>query len=175
MYQQKQLEEIKRKQEYVLSSPFRSSPLPHACPLLPLHAAVCGCFLSLCAEEFMTAFSMMQCCWFALLREFAERQKSKRVAIAAKILEEEQLVNRRKRHQAVLPKPSTTDSFPSLGRAREKLLRYLDPSPQSATKERATIVSGSLHLRQHLGNNLVKKTSALWYLQSDLHVHLSSS
>ncbi|XP_030278233.1 cilia- and flagella-associated protein 74 isoform X3 [Sparus aurata] len=71
--------------------------------------------------------------------EFAERQKSKRVAIAAKILEEEQLVNRRKRHQAVLPKPSTTDSFPSLGRAREKLLHYLDPSPQSATEERATI------------------------------------
>ncbi|XP_073326821.1 cilia- and flagella-associated protein 74 isoform X2 [Pagrus major] len=86
MYQQKQLEEIKRKQE-----------------------------------------------------EFAERQKSKRVEIAAKILEEEQLVNRRKRHQAVLPKPSTTDSFPSLGRVREKLLHYLDPSPPSATEERATI------------------------------------
>ncbi|XP_036960629.1 cilia- and flagella-associated protein 74 isoform X2 [Acanthopagrus latus] len=72
--------------------------------------------------------------------EFAERQKSKRVEIAAKILEEEQLVNRRKRRQAVLHKPSTTDSFPSLGRAREKLLHYLDPSPPSATKEKATIL-----------------------------------
>ena len=51
MHQQKQLEETKRKQEYVLSS-----PLLHACPPLPLHAAMCGCFLSLCAEEYMTPF-----------------------------------------------------------------------------------------------------------------------
>lgn len=33
-----------------------SSPLLYACPLLPLYAAVCGCFLSLCAEEYMTVF-----------------------------------------------------------------------------------------------------------------------
>ncbi|XP_035863811.1 cilia- and flagella-associated protein 74 isoform X3 [Sander lucioperca] len=88
MYQQKQLEELKRKQE-----------------------------------------------------EFEDRQKSKRVEIVAKILQEEQLVKNRKRHQARLPKPTTTDKFPSLGRAREKLLYYLDPSPPSATEESATIQS----------------------------------
>ncbi|XP_035511787.1 cilia- and flagella-associated protein 74 [Morone saxatilis] len=71
--------------------------------------------------------------------EFAERQKSKRVEIVAKILQEEQLVKRRKRHQALLPKPSATDKFPSLGRAREKLLYYLDPSPPLAREERDTI------------------------------------
>ncbi|XP_039657369.1 cilia- and flagella-associated protein 74 isoform X5 [Perca fluviatilis] len=86
MYQQKQLEELKRKQE-----------------------------------------------------EFEDRQKLKRVEIVAKIIQEEQLVKNRKRHQARLPKPTTTDKFPSLGRAREKLLSYLDPSPPSATEESATI------------------------------------
>ncbi|XP_032377237.1 cilia- and flagella-associated protein 74 isoform X4 [Etheostoma spectabile] len=86
MYQQKQLEELKRKQE-----------------------------------------------------EFEDRQKSNRVEIVSKILQEEQLVKNRKRHQARLPKPTTTDKFPSLGRAREKLLYYLDPSPPSATRESATI------------------------------------
>lgn len=40
----------------LLSYPLLSSPLPHACPPLPLHAATCGCFLSLCAEECMTPF-----------------------------------------------------------------------------------------------------------------------
>ncbi|XP_067447707.1 cilia- and flagella-associated protein 74 isoform X2 [Thunnus thynnus] len=86
MYQQKQLEEIKRKQE-----------------------------------------------------EFEERQKSKRVEIVDKILKEEQLVKRRTK-QAMLPKPSATDKIPSRGRAREKLLYYLDPNTPSATEERATIL-----------------------------------
>ncbi|XP_029362700.1 cilia- and flagella-associated protein 74 isoform X2 [Echeneis naucrates] len=85
MYQQKQLEEIKRKQE-----------------------------------------------------EFEERRKSKKVAIVAKILQEEQLVKSRKMHQAKLPKLSSTDSFPSLVRARENLMYYLEPSPPSAKEERAT-------------------------------------
>ncbi|KAM7410971.1 hypothetical protein PAMA_021099 [Pampus argenteus] len=85
MYQQKQLEEIKRKQE-----------------------------------------------------EFEERQKSKRMEIVDKILREEQLVKRRTKHQALLAKPSTTDKIPQ-GRAREKLLYYLDPNPPSATEDRATI------------------------------------
>ncbi|XP_040915235.1 cilia- and flagella-associated protein 74 [Toxotes jaculatrix] len=71
--------------------------------------------------------------------EFEERQKSKRVAIVAKILQEEQLVKNRKRHQSKLPELSTTDKFPSLGRAREKLLYYLDPSPPAATEERAIV------------------------------------
>ncbi|XP_051280852.1 cilia- and flagella-associated protein 74 isoform X4 [Dicentrarchus labrax] len=72
--------------------------------------------------------------------EFEKRQKSKRVEIVAKILQEEQLVKRRKRHQALLPKPSATDKFPSLGMAREKLLYYLDPSPPLAREERDTIL-----------------------------------
>ncbi|XP_044067515.1 cilia- and flagella-associated protein 74 isoform X4 [Siniperca chuatsi] len=72
--------------------------------------------------------------------EFVERQKSKRVEIVSKILQEEQQVKSRKRHQALLLKPSATDKFPSLGKAREKLLYYLDPSPPLATEERATIL-----------------------------------
>ncbi|XP_068589913.1 cilia- and flagella-associated protein 74 isoform X3 [Cebidichthys violaceus] len=72
--------------------------------------------------------------------EFEERQKSKRVEIVEKMLQEGQLEKSRKRHQALLPKPSVTDKFPSLGRAREKLLRYLDPGPPSATEERATML-----------------------------------
>ena len=146
-----------------MSSPLLSSPLRSHIHVLYSHSMqqCVGVFSRCVLRNTWPRFSIMQCCWFALLREFAERQKSKRVEIAAKILEEEQLVNRRKRRQAVLHKPSTTDSFPSLGRAREKLLHYLDPSPPSATKEKATIVSSSLHLRWHLRNNLVKKASAL--------------
>ncbi|XP_059190214.1 cilia- and flagella-associated protein 74 [Centropristis striata] len=71
--------------------------------------------------------------------EFEERQKSKRAEIVANIHHEEQLVKSRKKHQAVQPKPSTTDKFPSLGRTREKLLHYLDPSLPLATEETATV------------------------------------
>ncbi|XP_056241792.1 cilia- and flagella-associated protein 74 isoform X1 [Seriola aureovittata] len=72
--------------------------------------------------------------------EFEERQKSNKVAIVAKILQEEQLAKSRKTHQAKLPKLSTTDKFSSLGKAREKLLYYLDPSPPPSREERATIL-----------------------------------
>ncbi|XP_041802502.1 cilia- and flagella-associated protein 74 [Chelmon rostratus] len=71
--------------------------------------------------------------------EFAEMQKSKRVEIVARILQEKQLVKNRKRNQALLQKPANTGMFPFLGRAREKLLSYLDPSPPPATEERPTI------------------------------------
>ncbi|XP_071752484.2 cilia- and flagella-associated protein 74 [Centroberyx gerrardi] len=70
-------------------------------------------------------------------QEFEERQKSKRVEIVAKILQEEQLVERRKRHRALLSEPTPTDKASYLGRAREKLLRCLDPSPPLAMEERA--------------------------------------
>ncbi|XP_076023285.1 cilia- and flagella-associated protein 74 [Genypterus blacodes] len=63
--------------------------------------------------------------------ELEERQKSKRVEIVAKILQEEQLVNRRK----MLKPKATTDNAPYLGRASEKLQEYLDRSPLSATQE----------------------------------------
>ncbi|XP_069383318.1 cilia- and flagella-associated protein 74 isoform X2 [Paralichthys olivaceus] len=69
--------------------------------------------------------------------EFEERQKSKKV-IVAKIIQEEQLVKSRKRHQAKLPNISSTDKLSSLGRVRDNLLHYLDPRPPSATEERAT-------------------------------------
>ncbi|XP_071331418.1 cilia- and flagella-associated protein 74 isoform X2 [Trachinotus anak] len=72
--------------------------------------------------------------------EFEERRKSKKVAIVAKILQEEQLLKSRRIHQAKLPKLSTSGKSPSLGKAREKLLYYLETSPQSATEERATIL-----------------------------------
>ncbi|KAK5863236.1 hypothetical protein PBY51_000282 [Eleginops maclovinus] len=86
MYQQKQLEEIKRKQE-----------------------------------------------------EFDKREKSRRVEIVAKILQEGQPEKSRKRSQPPMPKPSTTDKFPALGRAKEKLLYNLDRNPPTATEERDTI------------------------------------
>uniref|UniRef100_UPI0037E86F41 cilia- and flagella-associated protein 74 n=1 Tax=Semicossyphus pulcher TaxID=241346 RepID=UPI0037E86F41 len=69
--------------------------------------------------------------------EFEERQKSERVEIVAKILQEEQLVKSRKKHQALLPKPSTYDKIPSRDGAREKLLYYLDLRSSSAPEERA--------------------------------------
>ncbi|KAL7399008.1 hypothetical protein ABVT39_018484 [Epinephelus coioides] len=72
--------------------------------------------------------------------EFEERQKSKRLEIVAKILQEEQLVKSRKKQQAVLPKPSASDKFQSLERARENLLYPLGPSPPPATEEKATIL-----------------------------------
>lgn len=62
--------------------------------------------------------------------------------IVSKILQEEQLINKKQRTQALLLKPSTTDRLPSLTRASEKLLYYLDPIPPSATEERDTIVRG---------------------------------
>ncbi|XP_056278610.1 cilia- and flagella-associated protein 74 [Pseudoliparis swirei] len=74
--------------------------------------------------------------------EFEERQKSKRGEIAAKLLQEERLLKSRKRQrQALLAKHSTGVKFPALERARETLLRYLDPSsppPPPAAEERAT-------------------------------------
>ncbi|XP_030589922.1 cilia- and flagella-associated protein 74 isoform X2 [Archocentrus centrarchus] len=72
--------------------------------------------------------------------EFEESQKSKRVEIVSKILQEEQLINKKQRKQALLPKPSTTDKFLSLRRASEMLPYYLDPIPPSATEERDTII-----------------------------------
>lgn len=87
----------------------------------------------------------MQCCRFTLLREFQESQKSKRVEIVSKILQEEQLTNRRQRKPALLlPKPSATEKFLSLRRASEKLPYYLDSVPPSAAEEKATIVRGNL-------------------------------
>ncbi|XP_063321127.1 cilia- and flagella-associated protein 74 [Pelmatolapia mariae] len=72
--------------------------------------------------------------------EFKESQKSKRVEIVSKILQEEQLTNRRQRKPALLlPKPSATEKFLSLRRASEKLPYYLDPVPPSAAEEKATI------------------------------------
>ncbi|XP_065817273.1 LOW QUALITY PROTEIN: cilia- and flagella-associated protein 74 [Labrus bergylta] len=73
--------------------------------------------------------------------EVEERQKSKRVEIVAKILQEEQLVKSRKRHQALVPKPSTTDKRSSQGGATEELLLYLDDRSSSAREEGATVQS----------------------------------
>ncbi|XP_035499668.2 cilia- and flagella-associated protein 74 isoform X3 [Scophthalmus maximus] len=70
--------------------------------------------------------------------KFEERQKSKKVAIVAKLLQEDQLVKSRKRHEAKPPKLSNTDKLQSLARAREHLLHYLDAGPPSAAEERAT-------------------------------------
>lgn len=48
VYQHKQQEETTLKQQYVCPLPSLGSH-PHTCPSLPLHAAVCGSFLVLCA------------------------------------------------------------------------------------------------------------------------------
>ncbi|XP_033944059.1 cilia- and flagella-associated protein 74 isoform X2 [Pseudochaenichthys georgianus] len=71
--------------------------------------------------------------------QLEERQKSKRVEIVEKILQEGPLVESRKRNPPPTPKLSLTDKYPSLRRAREKLLHYLDRRPPTATEERATI------------------------------------
>ncbi|XP_033944060.1 cilia- and flagella-associated protein 74 isoform X3 [Pseudochaenichthys georgianus] len=72
--------------------------------------------------------------------QLEERQKSKRVEIVEKILQEGPLVESRKRNPPPTPKLSLTDKYPSLRRAREKLLHYLDRRPPTATEERATIL-----------------------------------
>ncbi|KAK2851123.1 hypothetical protein Q5P01_007399 [Channa striata] len=72
--------------------------------------------------------------------ELEERQKLKRAAIVAKILQEEKLGKSRKRNQVVLPKSSITNKFLSLERAREKLSYYLDPRPSSPVEERTAIL-----------------------------------
>lgn len=61
-----------------------------------------------------------------------------KVAIVAKIRQEEELVKSRKRH-VLLPKPPITDRLPSMGRSSE----MLDPSSSSVTEDRVTAVSGS--------------------------------
>ncbi|KAK5894290.1 hypothetical protein CesoFtcFv8_010998 [Champsocephalus esox] len=71
--------------------------------------------------------------------QLEERQKSKRVEIVEKILQEGPLVESRKRNPPPTPKLSLTDKYPSLRSAREKLLHYLDRRPPTATEERATI------------------------------------
>ncbi|XP_034000525.1 LOW QUALITY PROTEIN: cilia- and flagella-associated protein 74 [Trematomus bernacchii] len=71
--------------------------------------------------------------------QLEERQKSKRVEIVEKILQEGPLVESRKRNPPPTPKLSLTDKYPSLRRAREKLLHYLDRRPPTATEERAAI------------------------------------
>jgi len=142
MYHQKQREEIKQKQAYVLSSPLsHMSSTPTRCS-----SGVCGCFLSQCADGIHDERRWFLP-FFSSLREFEERQKSKRGEIAAKLLQEERLLKSRKRQrQALLAKHSTGVKFPALERARETLLRYLDPSsppPPPAAEERATAVRSS--------------------------------
>ncbi|KAM4609911.1 cilia- and flagella-associated protein 74 [Polymixia lowei] len=70
--------------------------------------------------------------------EFEERQKSKRVEIVARILQEEQFAKRRKRYQAPLSLHTPVEIAPVLGRAREKVLQYLEPEPPPAKEERAS-------------------------------------
>ncbi|XP_068196112.1 cilia- and flagella-associated protein 74 [Antennarius striatus] len=71
--------------------------------------------------------------------EFAERQKSKRVEIVAKILQEEELERSRRDRKVLLSKPLNTSRFPALVQAREDLLCYRDPSPPSAIENIPTI------------------------------------
>ncbi|KAF3696620.1 Cilia- and flagella-associated protein 74 [Channa argus] len=72
------------------------------------------------------------------IKQLEERQKLKRVNIVAKILQEEQLRKSKDRNQVLLPKPSNTNKFLTLERAREKLCYYLDSRPSSAVEERTT-------------------------------------
>lgn len=60
IYQQKQLEEIKRKQAYVLSSPTCVSSTPTPC------SSVWAFSLAVCWRIHGCHFSIMRCCWFAL-------------------------------------------------------------------------------------------------------------
>lgn len=102
-------------------------------------------------------FCIMQYCWFALLREFTERQKAKREEIVAKILQEEQLVKSRKKHRALLS--SNTNRLLSLRRVRETFMYYLDPSPPSTSEEKLIVSGPFQHLEFHLGNECTNKPS----------------
>ncbi|XP_027868908.1 cilia- and flagella-associated protein 74 isoform X1 [Xiphophorus couchianus] len=63
-------------------------------------------------------------------QEFEESQKSKRLEIVAKMLQEEQLV--KKRSKAPPPNLSSHDKFSSLRQGKEVLLSQLEPKPPSA-------------------------------------------
>ncbi|XP_061590862.1 cilia- and flagella-associated protein 74 [Cololabis saira] len=71
--------------------------------------------------------------------KFEESQKSKRMEIVAKLLQEEQLMKSRKSNQPPPLKPSTNDKSLFLRRDAEKLLSYLDPSPPPVVEETALI------------------------------------
>ncbi|XP_037540264.1 cilia- and flagella-associated protein 74, partial [Nematolebias whitei] len=70
--------------------------------------------------------------------KFEESQKSKRVAIVTKILQQEQLMKSRNKSQVLPLKPSTSNKFSSLRRKRERLMYYLDPFFPSVAEETAT-------------------------------------
>ncbi|PWA32973.1 hypothetical protein CCH79_00016861 [Gambusia affinis] len=63
-------------------------------------------------------------------QELKESQKSKKLEIVAKILQEEQLLKRRSKAPA--PNLSSHDKFSTLRLEREVLLSYLEPNPPSA-------------------------------------------
>ncbi|XP_014856151.1 PREDICTED: cilia- and flagella-associated protein 74-like, partial [Poecilia mexicana] len=78
-------------------------------------------------------------------QEFEESQKSKRLEIVAKILQEEQLV--KGRSKAPPPNLSAHDKFSSLRQGREVLLSYLEPkvpsAPTSPTSRQYSTIPGS--------------------------------
>lgn len=128
MYLKRQQEETKRKQQYVLFSLLLSlATCMSSTPTLCSNVWV----FSLCVLwNTWPHFSIMQCCWFTPLRELKESQKSKKLEIVAKILQEEQLLKRRSKAPA--PNLSSHDKFSTLRLEREVLLSYLEPNPPSA-------------------------------------------
>ncbi|XP_041859968.1 cilia- and flagella-associated protein 74 [Melanotaenia boesemani] len=85
-------------------------------------------------------------------KEFEESQKSKRVEIVAKLLQEEQLIKNRTIKQTLPLKPSTTDKFPLLKRERESLLYHLDPITPAANLQQVIDISSSLSASSDLEN-----------------------
>ncbi|KAM9855197.1 cilia- and flagella-associated protein 74 [Aulostomus maculatus] len=71
--------------------------------------------------------------------ELEERQRSNRMEIVDRILQEEHLAERRNRRLARPPQPSTTDGRASQRRVSDKLQYYLDSSPPSAAEEGAIV------------------------------------
>ncbi|KAG7472773.1 hypothetical protein MATL_G00112620 [Megalops atlanticus] len=69
---------------------------------------------------------------------FAEKQKSKRVKVISKLLLEEALLEKQKKHQALPfpPAPPTTKKPPALDKSAETLLQYLDVEPAQTKQER---------------------------------------
>ncbi|KAM9752856.1 cilia- and flagella-associated protein 74 [Menidia menidia] len=76
--------------------------------------------------------------------EFEESQKSKRLEIVAKILQEDKLRKSSKRDQPQPLRLSTTPKFLSMRREKERLLFNLHPTPPSGAEEAATHLLGKV-------------------------------
>ena len=126
----------------LVSSPLLFFPLPHICPLLPLHAAVCGCFCAMSAEEYVPVF-LPDAVDFVLLSEFEERREFKMAESVTKLQQEDQPLKSKETYKMMWP--STKERLRSLSKSKESCSIFQDLSFTSVSEERCTVVSVSKH------------------------------